>query len=402
MKPEWVVTKLGDICQIKPPKAEARRKLSGTDSVSFIPMEDLGINQKFTMPSQTRSMAEVAGSYTYFAEGDVLLAKITPCFENGKLGIATRLANGIGFGSSEYMVLRPARLLQSEWLYYFLSREEFRSAGVQRMAGAVGHKRVAREFVEDCVIPVPTIPEQQRIVGIIDKVFDGIATATSNAGKNLRNARALFKSHLQTVFTQRGDGWIEATIGQHIRFIDYRGKTPKKTENGLRLITAKNVKMGYLQEMPMEFVAPESYNGWMTRGIPRRGDVLFTTEAPLANVAQLDTAEKVVFAQRIIIMQPDASKIDSTFLKYLLLSQPIQQRINAKGTGATAKGIKASLLRTIEISFPKSLTEQRQVVAQLNGLSGETKHLDSLYRRKLAALDELKESLLHQAFTGQL
>jgi type I restriction enzyme S subunit len=93
----------------------------------------------------------------------------------------------------------------------------------------------------------------------------------------------------------------------------------------MRLITAKNVKMGHLQATPREFVAPGSYDRWMTRGIPRRGDVLFTTEAPLANVAQLDTDEKVVFAQRIIIMQPDAAVLDSTFLKYLLLSQPVQK-----------------------------------------------------------------------------
>jgi len=136
-------------------------------------------------------------------------------------------------------------------------------------------------------------------------------------------------------------------------------KTPQKTESGLRLITAKNVKMGYVQVEPREFVAPDSYDGWMTRGIPKFGDVLFTTEAPLANVAQLDTDEKVVFAQRIIIMQPDASRLDSTFLKYLLLSQPVQQRIIAKGTGATVQGIKASLLKLIEISFPKSISEQQ-------------------------------------------
>lgn len=289
-----------------------------------MPMENLGIDRKFTIPNQTKALAEVAGSYTYFADGDVLLAKITPCFENGKLGIATHLKNGIGFGSSEYMVLRPKRTLHREWLYYFLSRETFGAEGARRMTGAVGHKRIAKEFIEGYLVPLPPLSEQQRIIGLLDEALGGIAVAKANAEKNLENTRALFESHLQTVFAQRGDGWIETTIGQHIRFVDYRGKTPKKTENGLRLITAKNVKMGYLQEMPMEFVAPESYNGWMNRGIPRRGDVLFTTEAPLANVAQLDTAEKVVFAQRIIIMQPDASKIDSTFLKYLLLSQPVQ------------------------------------------------------------------------------
>jgi HsdM N-terminal domain/Type I restriction modification DNA specificity domain len=158
----------------------------------------------------------------------------------------------------------------------------------------------------------------------------------------------------------------------------------------------------YLQETPWEFVAPKSYDAWMTRGIPRRGDVLFTTEAPLANVAQLDTDEKVVFAQRIVIMQPNAAKLDSSFLKYLLLSQLVQQRIQAKGTGATVKGIKASLLKTIEISFPKSLTEQEQVVAKLQSLTAETQSLASLYERKLAALEALKKSLLHQAFTGEL
>ena len=117
------------------------------------------------------------------------------------------------------------------------------------------------------------------------KVVKGIVTATANAEKNLRNAHALFDSHLRSVFSRPPSGWLDTTIGQGIRFIDYRGKTPEKTTSGLRLITAKNVKMGYLQEFPKEFVAPKSYDSWMTRGIPRQGDVLFTTEAPLANVA---------------------------------------------------------------------------------------------------------------------
>ncbi len=257
-------------------------------------------------------------------------------------------------------------------------------------------------FIKGLSLPLPPLPEQQRIVSILDEAFDGIATAKANAEKNLLNARALFESHLNGVFSQRGEGWVESTIGQQIRFIDYRGKTPDKTESGLLLITAKNVKMGYLQKAPMEFVAPESYDGWMTRGIPRIGDVLFTTEAPLANVAQLDTNDKVVFAQRIIIMQTDATKLDSAFLKYLLLSQPVQQRILAKGTGATVQGIKASLLKTIEISFPKAVAEQLHIVEKLDSLREETQRLESICRQKLSALDALKKSLLDQAFTGQL
>jgi type I restriction enzyme S subunit len=251
-------------------------------------------------------------------------------------------------------------------------------------------------------IPVPPLPEQQRIVGVLDEAFAGLATAKANAAQNLQSARALFESHLQSVFSQRGKGWVETTIGAEIRFIDYRGKTPVKTASGIRLITAKNVKMGYLQESPMEFIAAENYNSWMTRGIPKKGDVLFTTEAPLANVAQLDTDQKVAFAQRIIVMQPNAAKLDCTFLKYLLLSQPVQERIRTKGTGATVQGIKASLLKTIEISFPKTLAEQKQIAAKLGALSEETQRLATLYEQKQAALAALKKSLLHQAFTGEL
>ena len=160
-------------------------------------------------------------------------------------------------------------------------------------------------------------------------------------------------------------GWQTKLLGDACRFIDYRGKTPEKTTSGLRLITAKNVKMGHLQETPMEFVAPESYEKWMTRGIPKFGDVLFTTEAPLANVAQLDTEDKVVFAQRIIVLQPARNDLDSTFLKYLLLSDVAQNQIRDQGTGATVQGIKASLLKLVPIQFP-TLPEQHRIVAILD------------------------------------
>lgn len=160
-------------------------------------------------------------------------------------------------------------------------------------------------------------------------------------------------------------GWLSKRLGDVCRFIDYRGRTPEKTDSGLRLITAKNVKMGFLQKEPLEYVKPDSYEKWMTRGIPQKGDVLFTTEAPLANVAQLDTDEKVVFAQRIIILQPIDSNLNRAFLKYLILSESVQNRIREKGTGATVQGIKASLLKGIEINVPL-LPEQQRIVSILN------------------------------------
>jgi type I restriction enzyme S subunit len=123
-------------------------------------MEDLGVGKKTFTATQAKPLGEVIGSYTFFADGDVLLAKITPCFENGKLGIAEGLSNGVGFGSSEYFVFRPNRLIDKVWLYYFLSRESFRQEGAARMSGAVGHKRVSKEFIEEYQIPLPPLHEQ--------------------------------------------------------------------------------------------------------------------------------------------------------------------------------------------------------------------------------------------------
>jgi len=288
-------------------------------------------------------------------------------------------------------------VLEYRYLYYALTlrHSEIAFDWVKK-----AHPSVIKKLYTD--IPVPPLAEQRRIVGLLDEAFAGIAIAKDNAEKNYQNARAIFESHIQSVFAQRGKGWVNSNIGAEIRFIDYRGKTPLKTASGIRLITAKNVKMGYLQETPMEFIAADNYESWMTRGIPKKGDILFTTEAPLANIAQLDTDEKVAFAQRIIIMQPNEKKLDSTFLKYLLLSQPVQQRIRTKGTGMTVQGIKARLLKTIEISFPSSLDEQKKISMKLDNLIKETQRLARLYKRKLATLGALKQSLLQQAFAGEL
>ena len=139
----------------------------------------------------------------------------------------------------------------------------------------------------------------------------------------------------------------------------------------------------------------------MTRGIPEKGDVLFTTEAPLANVAQLDTNEKVVFAQRLIILQPNKEVLDSDFLKFSLLSRKVQNEIISKGTGATVKGIKASLLKLIPIDHP-SLKEQRIICTKLSILESESKKVKVLYLGKVSNLSLYKKSILKKAFSGEL
>lgn len=196
------------------------------------------------------------------------------------------------------------------------------------------------------------------------------------------------------------EGWETCNLEDYIRLIDYRGRTPVKTETGIRLITAKNVKFGYLQIEPQEFINPDTYDSWMNRGIPNYGDVIFTTEAPLANVAQLDTNEKVAFAQRIIVMQPQKNKIDQTFLKYLLLSDSVRNKILAKGTGATVQGIKSSLLKKIQLQIP-SLFEQHRIVAILDESFAALNKAKANAEQNLKNAKVLFESYLNNVFANK-
>lgn len=194
------LTKLKNCTQIKPPKSEIKN-LKGNTSVSFMPMESLGINDKFTISKQSKDLVSVSGSYTYFTEGDVLLAKITPCFENGKLGIASNLVNGIGFGSSEYIVFRPNKNIDKEWLYYFLNRESFRILGSQHMSGSVGHKRVTKEFIEDTLIPLVPISKQIELVSKIDNIFLQTQTLKKVSQSKIRELFYFKQSILQKAFS---------------------------------------------------------------------------------------------------------------------------------------------------------------------------------------------------------
>ena len=134
-------------------------------------------------------------------------------------------------------------------------------------------------------------------------------------------------------------------------FIDYRGKTPPKTTSGVPLITAKIIKNGTILR-PQEYIALDYYDEWMRRGIPKKGSVVFTTEAPLGEVAQIKTGERLAFAQRVIILEPNPNVLSPNYLSYALQDKVLQERIKARATGTTVIGIKASELKKVVIDLP--------------------------------------------------
>jgi type I restriction enzyme S subunit len=197
----WEEKSLSEVCQIQPPKAEARKELGKNEMVSFVPMKEMGINEMYFKSAQYKELQEVSNSYTYFKNNDVLLAKITPCFENGKLGIAQGLINNIGFGSSEYIVYRPSGNLLPEFLYHFLNQQTFRENGARVMTGAVGHKRIPKEFYEGYKIKIPSLPEQKEILSKMNDLSTNSEKIKDDYYKKLILLEELKKSILQKAFS---------------------------------------------------------------------------------------------------------------------------------------------------------------------------------------------------------
>jgi len=168
INPKWEMVELGSVCEINPKKTDLK-ELPNDTLVSFVPMSDINENRIDFIPKETRNISEVIGVYTYFRNEDVLFAKVTPCFENGKAGIAKNLINDIGFGSSEYIVLRNNENILPYWIYLNVTSPKFKELGKSRMTGTGGLQRVPKDFVQSYLIPLPSLKEQEIIVKIIEE-----------------------------------------------------------------------------------------------------------------------------------------------------------------------------------------------------------------------------------------
>lgn len=338
-------------------------------------------------------------------EGDVLICKDGAGI--GKVGIVGELPDRTTINSS-LLLIRSGDSILPKFLYRCLSSPYFQKIVNSRLNGATTPHLYQRDITEFPVV-VPPLPEQKRIVGILDEAFDGIATAKANAEKNLQNARTLFDSYLQSVFTQRGQGWVENKLESVTTKIG-SGATPRGGEEsykaeGIPLIRSLNVhdlgfkyaKLAFLDD----FQATELSNVEVQ---PR--DVLLNITG--ASVARCCIVPEDVLParvnQHVSIIRPIADKLNPGFLHYLLISKPYKEQLLQTGEegGSTRQAITKAQIQDFSVEYPTTLKEQQTIVAKLDAMLAETQRLASLYERKLAALEALKKSLLHQAFTGNL
>ena len=165
----WQTKKLGDIATVNPPKVEVK-SLNLSTPVSFVSMASISAESGTITQLETRKLEEVKNGYTYFTENNILLAKITPCMENGKIAIAEGLQNGIGFGTTEVYAIRPTPQVLPGWIYAYLKRATFRKQAEKHMTGSAGQKRVPKRYLENIDIPIPPLNIQQQIVERLDAI----------------------------------------------------------------------------------------------------------------------------------------------------------------------------------------------------------------------------------------
>ncbi len=307
--------------------------------------------------------------------------------------------------------------LSAKFLYTYLTVHKQEKL-VRKMKGAANVSLTLTNLKKVKIEDLPSLKEQEKISSIyssIDKFsleflkkieFNKTRTSTL---KNKVIDLAVFGHFLpysnnDYSFSDDFDHlvpnkWSFSSLEDIAEFIDYRGKTPKKVDTGIRLVTAKNVKLGYFSYEPAEYMESHAYDDWMTRGFPQKNDVLFTTEAPLANTClyPFEHTEKIALAQRIITLHPynDSDYIKSRYLFYCLLAPSIRRKIQAKATGTAALGIRSSRLKKIIFPVP-SQDEMLKIVNFLEVFFEFIEQIGS----KVSDNEEIIDKLKNQSYKG--
>ena len=414
MKAGWELKALGDVCEIAPKKALVKKTLTDEQLVSFVPMDHLGELESHFTAKEDRQLSSVYKGYTYFCDNDVIIAKITPCFENGKMGVVSGMTNGVGFGSSEFVPIRGQGKTLPKYLFYYLLRNDFRENGARVMSGAVGHKRVPKEYIENLPIPLPPLEEQKRIVSILDEAFEGLDRARENAEANLKSARELFESSLGAVFDHASDGWTKGTVGSMIhdgileRPLDgNHGEThPKKSEfqsSGVPFIMASDLVNGSVDQNNCYFIS-KSQAETLRKGFAKDGDVLISHKGTIGRSAVLRTdLDYVMLTPQVTYYRvADQNRLLPEFLYFYFHSATfVRVMKDLASAGSTRAYIGITKQHELPLLLPE-ITLQLELIDRFKSLEVIRNKAILSYETKLQDISDLRQSLLQRAFAGEL
>jgi len=396
VKAGWQIKTLNEVCIVErgsSPRPIKNFFTDDPDGVNWIKISDTEQDGRYVYSTAQKITSEGAKQSRFVKEGDFILTNSMSFGRPYIMKISGYIHDG-------WFVLRLKETLDTDYFYYLLSSPLVQDQFKNLASGAIV-KNISGDLVKKTKLPIPTLTEQHRIVAILDEAFDGIATAKANAEKNLKNARALFESHLQAMFSQTSKNWEKKHLAEVAKDFG-RGKSKHRPRNDPKLYGGKYpfIQTGDVRNAThLINTYSQTYNevGLAQSKLWPKGTLCITIAANIAETGILDFDS--CFPDSVIGVVVDPDVISIKFLEYLL--QSFKTILQAKGKGSAQDNINLGTFENQLFPFP-SVKEQQQIVFTLDSLSGEIQHLESIYQQKLATLDELKKSLLHQAFSGQL
>lgn len=403
----WPQKPLSEVVDINPRLDKSAYR--DTLDVSFVPMAAVEAGGGRMEVSQTKHFGAVKKGYTPFKEGDVLFAKITPCMENGKMAVVPKLANGLGFGSTEFHVLRPHDGIHSRYVYYFVSSAGFRRDAAHQMTGAVGQKRVPQSFLEEASIPVPLFEEQKQIVAEIEKQFSRLDEAVANLKRvkaNLKRYKAaVLKAAVEGKLASIVQPWKQAELVDVAISIKNGYSKKPDAEQGTRIFRISAVRPMELDAGDVRYLSgvPSDYAQFLVGP----GDVLFTryngSRDYVGVCARVPSSlPPTVYPDKLIRVRVQDSMLLPGFLVILASTGRARQYIESKiRTTAGQSGISGGDLKSLPLDIPR-VEEQRQIVAEVERRLSVIDELEAAVEANLTRADRLRQAILHRAFSGQM
>lgn len=405
----WPTVRLAEVAVINPTRPRDMRSLDDAYEVTFVPMPAVNQYTGEIDAAQVKGFGEVKKGFTYFSEGDVIFAKITPCMQNGKSAIARGLKNGLGFGSTEFHVIRPnSEKLLPEWIWHFVRQAWFRDEGVRHFRGAVGQQRVPEDYLGNAEIPLPPLHEQRRIVARIKECMERVEEIEGLRAQTIDEAMAVLPSVLNEVFTSQAASAPVKTIGAVSTETRYGTSQKCHTEpTGMPILRIPNVARGAVNFDDLKFCVLGE--GDAVRMSLRRGDLLFVrTNGSRDLVGRCAIFDGDVddrqfgFASYLIRVRVDQAVVLPRYLAYFLNSTSGRAELDSRRrTSAGQFNINSENLRSIEFPVP-AINEQRRLLSILEEREAQARSLVSELQAAHSEGNGVRDAILRKALAGEL
>lgn len=407
----WARARLDELANLNP-----KQNFDDGLTAGFVPMSHAPTNFRDKLRFNERNWGEIKKAYTNFKDGDVIFAKVTPCFENGKAALVNCLPNGIGAGSSEFFVLRPnSTEVSAKYILALIKSRDFMREGAANMTGAVGLRRVPRQFVENYVVPVPPAAEQTRIAQKLNELLTQVDTLKAR----IDSIPTLLKRFRQSVLAAAVSGqlteeWrlahthsgkatrivklseiaVKITDGEHI--------TPPMTDSGVPLLSAKDVQTNYLGFDQCRYLSREVADKALSRCDPTRGDILIVSRgATVGRTHRVQIDNEFCLMGSVLLIRPDLELIHSEYLEISFTSLDGQKQLTGTSGSSAQQAIYIRDVKNFSLTLP-TLEEQTEIVRRVEQLFIFAYQLEAKVAAAKSRIDHLTQSILAKAFRGEL